>query len=80
MSHEPTDDEDEHVRLLLGLYVRGALDRAGCDTVERHLLRCAQCQDEHDGFSKVADLLGGLTAADRRRFASQLTEDDDGLL
>jgi anti-sigma factor RsiW len=62
MSH--TTLGDDHVRLLLGLYVMGKLPESERKAVEAHLSECAQCHDEFVELVEMPSLLAMLTDRD----------------
>jgi Putative zinc-finger len=53
-----------HVRMLLGVYVLGALPAEESERVAAHLRRCAQCGAECDEVAGVSVLMAMLTEED----------------
>lgn len=56
--------ECEHVRLLLGVLVLGALPAEDAGDVHRHLATCTDCLREYDELSGVSPLLALLSPAE----------------
>jgi len=63
MMNQPAN-RNEHVRLLLGLYVLGALHTDEYVAVNRHLARCPQCRTECDELGQVPAFLALLSVAE----------------
>jgi anti-sigma-K factor RskA len=58
------------LRLLLGVYVVGAIDPAERALVDEHLSTCAACRDELAGLAGLPAMLGRVPAEDVARMSS----------
>ncbi|HXW43257.1 MAG TPA: zf-HC2 domain-containing protein [Streptosporangiaceae bacterium] len=61
------------VRLLLGVYVVGAIDPAERAEVDEHLSECQACRDELAGLAGLPAMLGRVPAADVARMDESVT-------
>lgn len=62
------------VRLLLGVYVLGAIDPAERAVVDEHLIGCPSCRDELAGLAGLPAMLSRVPPADVARLMGQSAE------
>lgn len=58
------------VRILLGVYVLGAIDRNERPFVDEHLAWCRDCRDELAGLAPLPAMLGRITLEEAERIAA----------